>query len=171
MTFNIVTNYNIIQQIKLKSKYFKVNLGQSLTVESVSGERERNTKDQFNFVYNRHYSRMALKHGFIGDVNFYNDSLIKENVLQLYIDNEEFFIPWDTKTIMEMGFDAWLGKILKENTEKFEEMRANQKEEIIEEKKGDSRKVLLSPGSVTYDDMKAYLEAQMKERLKSFSKN
>jgi len=114
---------------------------------------------------------MALKHGFIGDVNFYNDSLIKENVLQLYIENEEFFIPWDNKTIMEMGFDAWLGKILKENTEKFEEMRNNQNEEVIEEKKGDSQKVLISPGSVTYDDMKAYLESQMKERLKSFSKN
>ena len=67
MNYNIVTNYKINQFLKQNSKYYKVSLGQSITLEDRSGDRVTNTNDQFAFVYNHHYKATILKQGIIGN--------------------------------------------------------------------------------------------------------
>ena len=53
MQVNIVTNFQILQEIK-RSKYFQVNLGFVPTVEK-KGQRGFNDKDRFSQIYNGNY--------------------------------------------------------------------------------------------------------------------
>lgn len=168
MEYNIVTNLKINQYLKSNSKYYKVSLGQSLTFEDRSGERVLNQKDQFSFVYNKFYKAQIMKHGSIGDITFYTDHDIREDVMALYIDREEFVHPYDERFIKEKGVDAFLGHILKISKEEYEQM--NKSEEVTNEiKQGNSEKLLQNPGSVTYADIKAFMEKKNAERLNNQS--
>ena len=108
--FNIVTSFNIISEIKVGSKYFRVNLGLASTVESQkSGDRVLNDKDQFAYSYNNQYKTTIYAQGNIGNIRFYTDHYIKDDVLAVYYNLEEFVIPFDRNLVREKGIDAMIG--------------------------------------------------------------
>jgi hypothetical protein len=165
MTYNIVTNYTINQTIKQKSKYYKLNLGQSITLEDRSGERVINQTDEFAIVYNHFYKTSVLKQGVVGDITFYTDHLITDNLFRFYIDREEFIYEFDQIFIREKGVDAYLGHALKVSKESYDEMMKD-KQSNKQPKKGNADKIVKNPGSVRYEDLQAYIEKSQSERLK-----
>lgn len=166
MGYNIVTSYSINQFIKLNSKYYKLDLGQSITVEDRSGERVSNKNDQFAFVYNHYYKTSVLKQGKVGDIVFYTDHLIFDNKFRLYIDREEFVYDFDEVLVRQKGIDAYLGNILKKSKESYEDISNNSEESPKNKKKGNPDKVISNPGSVRYEDLQAFIEKNNTERLK-----
>ena len=165
MTFNIVTNYQINTIIKQNSKYYKINLGQSITMEDRSGDRILNKNDQFAFVYNHHYKASILKQGSIGDIDFYTDHLITDSIFRFYVDNEEFIYEFDYTSIKEKGIDFYLGNILKSSKESYSQIQKD-KIEMQNIKRGNGKKVLTNPGAVRYEDLKAYMDEKNTSRLK-----
>jgi len=141
-------------------------LGQSITLEDRSGDRVQNKNDEFAFVYNYYYKSSIFKQGSIGDIVFYTDHLIMDNEFRFYIDREEFIYDLDRKMVMEKGIDSYLGYILKISKETYEEIMKNDETNMDNSKKGDAKKVINNPGSVRYEDLKAYLDKNNSERLK-----
>ena len=167
MEYNIVTSYSINQILRNNSKYYKVNLGQSLTLEDRSGERVLNHKDQFAFVYNNFYKAQIMRQGTIGDITFYTDHEIREDVVALYIDREEFTHPFDASLIRERGVDSYLGSILKKSKEEYEQMQNKDSEDATNSNMGEADRLVHNPGAVTYADLKAFIEKKNSERLKT----
>lgn len=168
--FNIVTSFNIISEVKVGSKYFRINLGLASTVESQKGgDRILNDKDQFAYSYNNQYKTTIYAQGNIGNIRFYTDHYIKEDVLAVYYNLEEFVIPYDRNLVKEKGIDAMIGLVLKtvkeqyqERQDKIEEERKAKLEVKIEAKPDI---VHLNPGAVTYEDLKAYMEKKRAGRI------
>lgn len=170
MAYNIVTNLKLILEIK-KCRYFKVNLGLSSTMEMKnSDERVLNDKDKFSHFYNTQYKTTILAQGNIGDIRFYVDHYIKEDVLAVYYNTEEFIYEYDKSIVKEKGIEHYLGHILKNlETEHEERMKAAEEKKIeTEKRKADPGLLSGNPGAVTYDDIKAYMEQKNRER---YSKN
>ncbi len=165
MQINIVTNFQILQEIK-KSKYFQVNLGYVPTVEK-NGQRVFNDKDKFSQVYNSNYKTTIYAQGKIGNIRFYTDHYITDSLMGIYCDDtfEEFVVEFDNKKLLSKGIDSYLGSIIKDVDEKYEELLKNNELKKQEEKpKGDSEKLKTNPGSVTWEDVKAFLEKERGNR-------
>lgn len=165
MGMHIVTNFQIINEMK-RSQYYRLSLGLVATVEK-NGNRTYNDKDRFSWFYNNKYKTTIYGQGNIGDIRFYTDHYIKDMVLAVYFgDNfEEFIFDLDVQMINSKGIDFYLGHILKEVETRYEEMIKNNELKKLEEKpKGDASKILNNPGSVSYEDLKAYMEEQRKNR-------
>ena len=161
--YSIVTNYKIVSEFK-KCRYFKTNLGISSTIDK-GGNRILNEKDKFGYFYNNQYRTTILGQGNIGDIKIYCDHYIKEDMIAVYHDIEEFTFDVDFKLLHEKGIDFYLGHILKEVESQYEErVKLNIEKKMEEKKKGNPDIVSLNPGSVTYEDLKAYLEQQSKNR-------
>lgn len=164
--FNFVTSFDIIKEIKNGSKYFVVNLGYSATVESKSGERTSSDKDQFSFFYNSQYETIIYGQGNIGNIRFYTDHYIKEDVIAVYYNFEEFIIPYNRKLVKESGIDAMIGEALKIAKDGYEDRKidANRKKEDQKNiKKGNKDIIYINPGAVRYEDLKAYLEKRKED--------
>jgi hypothetical protein len=164
MGINIVTNYHIVNVMK-SSRYFRVNLGLVPTVEK-NGRRELNEKDSFARYYNTMYKTTIYGQGNIGDIKFYTDHYIRDMVLAVYYGEnmEEFIFDMDDSFVREKGVDAYIGKILKECDERYEELKRLDALKKLEEKpKGDATKIINNPGSVSYEDLKAYLDEKRKQ--------
>ena len=101
--YNVVTNQNIINDIKT-SKYFKINLGMSITTEGKEG-RILSDKDHFAASYNYQYKTSIYAKGNIGGIKFYLDHFIKDDVLAIYYNLEEFVFEYDRKFAIEKGID------------------------------------------------------------------
>jgi hypothetical protein len=160
---NIVTNFKIISMMK-RSNFYRVNLGLVATVER-NGSRSYNDKDKFSWFYNNRYNTTIYGQGNVGDIKFYTDHYINEDVLAVYYgDNlEEFIIDLDEDHINQKGVDSYLGSILKDVHQRYEELKKNNELKKLEEiKKGDATKVLNNPGQVSFDDIKAYYEEMRK---------
>ncbi len=165
MQVNIVTNFQILQEIK-KSKYFQVNLGFVPTVEK-NGQRVFNDKDRFSQIYNGNYNTTIYAQGKIGNIRFYTDHYIQDPVMGVYCgDNfEEFVVNFDSKKLREKGIDGYLGSIIKEAEEQYDELlKTNAIKEIEEKPKGNADKLTSNPGGVTWEDVKAYLEKERGNR-------
>jgi len=161
MNYNIVTNYRINQLFKQKSKYYKINLGQAITLESRSGDRELNSNDQFAFSYNTYYKTVILRQGAIGDITFYTDHFILDDMIKLYIDVEEFIHNVNFRKLEDMGVDAYLGEVLKNSKEEYEIRMDDTSDNETESSSVDvSERVITNPGAVTYEDLKAFMEKQ-----------
>lgn len=166
MAYNIVTNNKIISEIK-KCRYFKVNLGFASTVElKNSDERVLNDKDKFAHFYNTQYKTTLMASGNIGDIKFYLDHYIKDDVLAVYYNTEEFIFDYDHALLKEKGIEHYLGHILKKLETEHEERIKVAEETKIETEKRKANAGLLTgnPGSVRYDDIKAWLEQKNRER-------
>lgn len=168
--FNIVTSFSIISEIKLGSKYFRINLGLASTLESQKGgDRILNDKDQFAYSYNNQYLTTIYAQGNIGNIRFYTDHYIKEDVLAVYYNLEEFIIPFDRNLVKEKGIDAMIGSVLKTVKEQYQERQdkiEDEKKAKLEVKKEANPDIVqLNPGAVTYDDLKAYLEKKRAGRI------
>ena len=169
MGYNIVTNYLIINEVK-RCRYFQTNLGLVATVDK-GGRRVYNEKDQFSFYYNTLYKTTILGQGNVGDVKFYTDHLIRDPVLAVYCGSEnvssyeEFIFDMDFKLIRDKGIDHFIGHMLKETEIQYEERIKSNIEKKIEPKKlGNAEMLTKNPGSVTYNDLKEYLELQNRNR-------
>lgn len=168
-TYNIVTNSKILQEIK-KSKYFKQNLGFASTMESKKSDfRLLSNSDSFAYSYNITYKTTIYASGQIGNISFYTDHHITEDVVAIYIDTEEFVLKFDFILSKEKGIDPYIGFLLKTSDTEFE-TRINLKKEEIEKKKekvGNFQHVIDNPGGASYEDLKAYMEWKNTQRLKS----
>lgn len=161
---NIVTNFKLVNIFKNGSKYFRVNLGLVQTVEK-NGGRSYNEKDKFAYYYNTTYSTTIYGQGNVGDIRFYTDHYIREDVLAVYYgDNfQEFIFPFDYEYVKSKGIDGYLGNLLKECDARFEELKQKDELKKLEPKpKGDPNKVFVNPGQVTWEDLKAYYEQKRK---------
>lgn len=159
MAMNIVTNAGIINAMR-QSRYFRVNLGLVQTVEK-NGSRSYHDKDKFSYFYNNLYRTTIFGQGNVGDIKFYTDHYIREDVMAVYYgDNfEEFVFEYDLDLVREKGIDGYLGHILKECDNRYEELRMKNELKKLEEKpKGNASKVKLNPGQVSWEDLKAYME-------------
>jgi len=160
---NIVTNFKIISLMK-RSNFYRVNLGLVATVEK-NGSRSYNDKDKFSWFYNNRYNTTIYGQGNVGDIKFYTDHYINEDVLAVYYgDNlEEFIIDLDEDHINQKGVDSYLGSILKDVHQRYEELKKNNELKKLEEiNKGDATKISNNPGQVSFDDIKAYYEEMRK---------
>jgi len=175
MEYNIVTNYGINQKIKQGSKYYTVKLGLATTKIDQAGERQPNTDDQFSYVYNTYYKASIQSQGSIGNINFYTDHMVTDDVVFFYYEREQFTFDWDDSFVKTKGVDAFLGSCIKkietEYTERIEQAKREKEgtvkePEVVQPKAGDAEKVGVSPGAVTYADLKAYLEKKNAERMK-----
>lgn len=163
MGLNIVSNDYVINNLA-RSRYFRKNLGLVQTVERGSG-RTLNDKDSFNFFYSSRYNTTIYGKGNVGDMKFYTDHYIRDNVIAIYYGEnyEEFIFDYDDKYIRDKGADAYLGYLLKECDTRYEELKKNNELKKIEERpKGDPNKVFTNPGQVSWDDLKAYMEEKRK---------
>lgn len=164
---HIVSSFNTINKFK-QSKYFRNNLGLVATVEK-NGSRTYNKNDKFSYFYNTNYNTTIYAQGNIGDIKFYTDHYIRDNKFGVYSGDtfEEFIFEFDDKLLSKKGMDFYLGSIIKEVEEKYEE-RVNKKElkKIEKEKEGDPNVIFNNPGNVTYADLKAYMKSKQEKRYK-----
>lgn len=165
MQVNIVTNFQILQEIK-RSKYFQVNLGFVPTVEK-NGQRVFNDKDRFSQVYNGNYKTTIYAQGKIGNIRFYTDHYIQDPVMGVYYGDtfEEFVVDFDGKLLRDKGIDGYLGSIIKDVEEQYDVLlKENALKKVEEKSKGDAEKLTNNPGSVTWDDVRAFLEKERANR-------
>ena len=165
MQVNIVTNFQILQEIK-KSKYFQVNLGFIPTVEK-NGQRVFNDQDKFSQIYNGNYKTTIYAQGRIGNIRFYTDHYILDPVMGVYYGDtfEEFVVDFDSKLLREKTIDGYLGYIIKGVEEQYDELVKNNELKKVEPKKeGNADKLISNPGSVTWVDIKAFLEEERRKK-------
>jgi hypothetical protein len=168
MALHVVAGMQTVQNFKT-SGFFRQNLGLVATIDK-NGRRVLNEKDKFSFFYNSQYKTTIYAQGNVGDIKFYGDHYIKDETFAVYFgDNfEEFIFKFDFNLVKEKGIDFYLGHILKEVEEKYEEKVKNDELKKIEPKpQGDSEMVFKNPGAVSYADLKAYMDKRNKERYKN----
>jgi hypothetical protein len=151
-----------------RSRYWRQSLGLIATVEK-NGRRVMNDSDRFQHYYNTTYRTTIYGQGNIGDIRFYKDFYINDKTIAIYYgDNfEEFVYKFDYDLVSEKGVDFYLGHLLKKIEEEYEERARQEQLKKLEPKPvGNPEVVVKNPGSVTYDDVKAYLEKKRIERTK-----
>ena len=159
MGYNIVTNSKIVSEFK-KSRYFKVNLGIINTTEK-NGQRSLNDKDSFAFFYNTNYKTTIFAQGNIGDIRFYVDHYIKDDVMAFYYNNEEFVSDFDKNDVREKGIDFLLGSLIKKvETEYEDRVKESTLKKSEPVKQGDADMLAKNPGAVSYADIQAYIQKQ-----------
>lgn len=167
MGVNIVCSSRIAQEFK-KSRYFRQSLGVVATIEK-NGQRVFNDKDKFSKYYNQSYRTTIYAQGNVGDVRFYVDYMIHDLNFGLYYGEnfEEFINSYDYDLVNEKGVDFYLGHLLKQADEAYEEKKKNDELKKIEREEGFADKIMQNPGNVTYEDVKAYMEKKQAERYKN----
>lgn len=162
---HIVANLNTVNKFK-KSKYFRNNLGLVATVEK-NGRRAYNDKDKFCKFYNTLYKTIIYAQGNIGNIKIYTDHYISGSSFGVYYGEnfEEFIFEFNDEIVKKNGLDFYMGSILKNIEEKYEEKVKNDElRKIKEEKKGNPDVIIKNPGYVTYEDLKAYLSNKQNKR-------
>jgi hypothetical protein len=163
MGYSIVTNQKINNYFK-RSRYYRTNLGLISTVEK-NDTRVYNERDKFAFFYNNQYKTTIYGQGNVGDLMFYTDLYIRQDLLAVYLNTEEFIFEFDENMMKEKGPDFYLGHILKELETKHEERIKEAEEKKIEtQKPADPESVFKNPGAVNYADLQAYLKKKQAER-------
>jgi hypothetical protein len=167
MAVNVVCSYRIANEFK-KSKYFRQSLGVVATIEK-NGQRVFNDKDRFSKYYNQSYRTTIYAQGNVGDVRFYVDHMIHDLNFGVYVGEsfEEFINSFDYDMVNEKGVDFYLGHLLKQADEAYEEKKKNDELKKIEREQGIPEKIIQNPGNVTYEDVKAYMEKKQAERYKN----
>ncbi len=157
--YYVVTNQKFISFFK-KSKYFRVNLGMSVTMDK-NGDRVLSDKDSFAASYNYQYKTGIYAQGMIGNIKFYTDLYIREDKIAAYLDLEEFVFDFDENFIKEKGIDSYTGHILmcvdRDYQERKDKIRKEAEEKANQIKVGQAEKLFNNPGAVTYEDIKEYI--------------
>ncbi len=161
--YNFVSNLGFKSEL-MKSKYFKTSLGVASSKIDRSGERVVNQDDEFAFFWNDKYKTPVYKQGTIGDINFYTDHYMKIDEVYVVHKKQVSIFKIEPSIIKENGIDFYLGHILKKMAaEDQNKVDSNEQEK----KEADPNLITMSPGSVKYDDLKAYLDKRNKERFTS----
>ena len=163
MEYNIVTNYKIIQEAK-KYPHYMVSLGYASTTKE-GDRRILSEKDKFAHFYNKRYNTTIYGQGYIGDISFYTDHFIKDDVVAIYYNVEEFIFNFDINLSQEKGIGWYLGSLFKDIEEQIEREKNKTIITQVEAPVGNPYKLVpghaqYNPGSVTFDDIKAYKEAK-----------
>lgn len=168
MEFYIVTGRQTLEHFK-KCRYFRQNLGIVSTIDK-NGTRTLNDADKFAFYFNSLYKTTIYGSGNIGDVKFYYDIYINDGSIGVYIgDNgyyDEFIFKYDKELQQEKGIDNYVGYLLKESETEYE--RRKEAEKIKREAPkptGNSNKLTMNPGNVTYEDILAYKKNKNNKRF------
>jgi hypothetical protein len=174
MEYNIVTNTRITQAIK-GYKNFTKSLGYASTTEQ-NNERVLSNADKFAHFYNKRYRATILGQGYIGDISVYIDYFIKDDQLAIYVNEEEFVYDFNWNLYKEKGIEWYLGHLLKQvdfELQQIKETKQNKKEQEkeIQKSNGDPYKLVVghphyNPGSVKWEDIKAYQEAKRSGLIK-----
>lgn len=165
---HIVAGLHTVNKFK-KSRYFRNNLGLVATVEK-NGRRTYNEKDKFSNFYNNRYRTIIYGQGNIGDIKFYTDHYIKDSTFAVYYgDNfEEFLFEFDDNVVSDNSIDFYIGSILKQVEEKYEDkVKKDELKKIESQNEGNPEMVFKNPGAVTYADLKAYLKNKQNQRYKN----
>ena len=163
MGYSIVTNQKINNCFK-KSRYYRQNLGLVATVEK-NGDRVYNERDKFAHFYNNQYKTTIYGQGNVGDLMFYTDLYIHQDLIAIYLNTEEFIFDYDEKLMREKGPDFYLGHIIKElETKNEERMKQAEEKKIETQMPANAESVLKNPGAVSYADLQAYLKKKQSER-------
>ncbi len=160
----VVSSYTVSQEFK-KSRYFRMSLGLVATVEK-NGTRVYNQNDKFSHFYNQLYKTTIYGQGNVGDIRFYVDHYINTDDFVIYTDDfQEFIFKLDKLLIREKGVDFYLGSLLKEIEERYEErVKENELKKAQPKPEGNPNLIFQNPGNVKYEDLKAYLEEKNKSR-------
>ena len=160
----VVSSYTVSQEFK-KSRYFRMSLGLVATVEK-NGTRVYNQNDKFSHFYNQLYKTTIYGQGNVGDIRFYVDHYINTDDFVIYTDDfQEFIFRLDKLVIREKGVDFYLGSLLKEIEERYEErVKENELKKVQPKPEGNADMIFQNPGNVKYEDLKAYLEEKNKSR-------
>lgn len=173
MEYNFVTNSKIVQVFK-SYKHFKVQLGFANFVDKgdPNGFKSLNDKDDFAYFYNKRYNTTIYGQGRIGDISIYTDHYIHDNLIAIYVGKEEFVFDFDFDICREKGIEKYLGSFLKQVDTEMEKLREEHKQKKEEAKPvGNPYKLVyghpeFSPGSVTFEDLKAYQAAKLAGKIK-----
>lgn len=166
MKISFVTNEKILNEFR-KSKYWQNKLGFISTVEK-NGSRIANEKDQFSFVYNNLYKTNIHMKGSIGDLNFYLDYYIRDDIFAVYYNSDEFVNNFDFEYVKGNGIDKYIGSVLKKiETENKERVEKAEQEKLLPKKQGNADTLKVNPGAATYDDIKEYLRKKSESRFGS----
>lgn len=167
MAVNIVCGLKISGEFK-KSKYFRQSLGVVATIEK-NGQRVFNDADKFSKFYNQSYRTTIYAQGSVGDIRFYVDHMIHDLNFGVYVGEtyEEFVNSYDHQLVAEKSVDFYIGHLMKNADEAYEEKKKNDELNKIEREQGSSQKIIENPGSVTYEDVKAYMNKKQAERYKN----
>jgi len=168
MEFYIISSRETLDVFK-KCKYFIHNLGMVSTVDK-NGSRLLNVKDKFAFYFNNLYKTTIYASGNVGDVKFYYDVYINDKSIGVYIGDDgvydEFIFKYDKKLEQEKGIDNYIGYLLKESETEYEKRKEEEKIKRESPKPtGNSQKLSLNPGNVTYEDILAYKKSKNKKRF------
>jgi hypothetical protein len=162
--WNITAPPRYIDQIRT-SKYFKLSLGQSLTVQKNEGRALR--ENTFTTWYHKNVGSLIFKKGEIGLLSFFIDHYINDDIIGFFLsdnpDKHKYAIKWEQDYIDEYGIDSWLSKKLKEADEEVDNIGKNKGKK--EDNTGDPDKLKNNPGQVTWKDIEAfYMTRQRKHR-------
>tara|TARA_R110000772_G_scaffold2410_4_gene8537 strand:- start:28539 stop:29039 length:501 start_codon:yes stop_codon:yes gene_type:complete len=151
--WNIAAPKPYIDQLQT-SKYYKQDLGKSLTFyDNKKGDRALR-EEEFSSWYYENYKSLIFKSGTIGSLHFYVDYYLKKEIIGFFLEKEEgkhqYAIEWDKDRIKAIGIDSWLGERLKEVDTMLEDSLVEDKEEVTE---GDGSKLLSNPGGVSWKDI------------------
>tara|TARA_B100000767_G_C19466658_1_gene410330 strand:+ start:30 stop:536 length:507 start_codon:yes stop_codon:yes gene_type:complete len=168
MEFYIVTGRTTLDVFK-RCRYFRQNLGMVSTVDK-NGSRLLNDKDKFSFYFNSLYKTTIYANGNVGDVKFYHDAYINDKSIGIYIGSDgsydEFIFEYDKNLEQEKGIDNYIGYLLKESETEYEVRKEEEKIKRETPKPvGNSQKLSLNPGNVTYEDILAYKKGKNKKRF------
>lgn len=168
MEFYVVTGRNTLDVFK-RCKYFRQNLGMVSTIDK-NGSRLLNDKDKFSFYFNTLYKTTIYAGGNVGDIKFYYDVYITDKSIGVYIVDgdsyDEFIFEYDKKLEQEKGIDSYIGYLLKESETEYKTRKEEEKIKRESPKPtGNSQKLSLNPGNVTYEDILAYKKSKNKKRF------
>ena len=167
MAYYIVSNNRIITELA-KSSVFKIDLGFSATLPTTNGFRKVNENDEFAASYNSFYKTSLSKKGKIGDIHFYIDNYINENVMACYKNYEEFIYEFNPNYIKDFGVDSYIGHLLKKTDQDYQERTKKEipiEENKVTKPKGNADILTKNPGAVTYADLAKYLEEKRKKDI------
>lgn len=157
--YNFVANLNISHCFK-KSKYFKVNLGSSISAVDKNNNRRFNINDRDTFVkfYYEKHKIIVQSVGNIGTVNFFTDHYIKDDIIVVYYNDNEFVFKHEWRLLESKGIDAYLGSLIKEIEVKYASEIKDSKplSETVKKDEGNAEKVFLNPGAVSWKDIEAF---------------
>ena len=158
--YNFVAKKSIIDSFK-SSKYFKVNMGHSMSVDD-GGQRkfQINDKDKFAKFYHTKYNIALLSEGNIGSLNFFSAYYIDEDIVVVFFDDKDFVFVHEPDRLRREGVDSYLGSIIKEIETSYEDELAgaggNIDKSLHGMEGGNADKLTENPGSVTWEDIQAY---------------
>lgn len=160
----VVSSYKTINYIKSSSRYYKTNLGFSVSID-MGDDKVVSDKDRFAFAWQGSKGNPIFSSGEIGNVHFYVDHSQKEPHLICVHNFEEFIFELDTIYIKEKGMDSFIGKMIKQVDEKFKTPENENSSSTLPNTpevlpQGNSEKLFKNPGQVRYEDVQEYLRSK-----------